>query len=132
MNLIENVKEIEAKYHAGQNIFRRPSVGLLLERISQLEQAAQQSVNPTVLCTCKLPGLDANNPAICPTCGKPQASETYTVDQLKEMGMVGVYSKHRLQSDVCPTCKGYKFVIDWYKKTQSVCQDCSGNRSTAS
>jgi len=53
MNLIENVKEIEAKYLAGQNIFRRPSVGFLLERISQLEQAAEQSVQPTVLCTCE-------------------------------------------------------------------------------
>lgn len=47
MNLIEQVKEIEKKYHAGQNIFRRPSVRFLLERISQLEQAAQQSVQPT-------------------------------------------------------------------------------------
>lgn len=47
MNLIEQVKEIESKYHAGQNIFRRPSVGFLLERISQLEQAAQQKMHPT-------------------------------------------------------------------------------------
>lgn len=23
------------------------------------------------VCACKLPGFDANNPAVCPTCGKP-------------------------------------------------------------
>jgi hypothetical protein len=33
-------------------------------------QAAQQS-GDGALCACKLPGFDANNPAICPTCGKP-------------------------------------------------------------
>jgi hypothetical protein len=48
MNLVEHVKEIEKKYHAGQNLFRRQSVGFLLERISQLEQSAQHSVEPTV------------------------------------------------------------------------------------
>jgi len=43
MNLREHVKEIEEKFQAGQNLFRRQLVGFLLERISQLEQSAQQS-----------------------------------------------------------------------------------------
>jgi len=47
MNLREHVKEIENKYQAGQNLFRRRSVGFLLERISQLEQSAQPGVKPT-------------------------------------------------------------------------------------
>ena len=40
---------------------------------SPLSVSAEQSVHPTVLCTCKLSGLDANNPAICPTCRKPHS-----------------------------------------------------------
>jgi hypothetical protein len=42
MNLVERIKVIERKYQDGQNLYRRSSVALLLERISQLE-AAQQS-----------------------------------------------------------------------------------------
>jgi hypothetical protein len=48
---------------------------MLLE--SEREKAgyvsAQPRVQPTVLCTCKLPGFDANNPAICPTCKMPHS-----------------------------------------------------------
>jgi hypothetical protein len=38
--LVEKIKE---NYAAGQNLFRRQSVGILLERITHLEEAAQQS-----------------------------------------------------------------------------------------
>lgn len=70
MNLVELVKGIEAKYQAGQNIFRRPSIGLLLERISQLEQAAQQSVQATGLRRCPAcHALLEEHSVYCDTCG---------------------------------------------------------------
>lgn len=42
------VEKIREKFDAGQQIFRRVSIEILLARIQQLEiQAAQQSVHPT-------------------------------------------------------------------------------------
>jgi hypothetical protein len=32
--------------------------------------------------------------------GDPQATETYTVAQLKEMGMVGVYAQHSVEPTI--------------------------------
>lgn len=69
LNLREHVKEIEKKYQAGQNLFRRNSVGFLLERISQLEQSAQQSAQWTcVVCGGKLVIYDRQ--LICSNCGE--------------------------------------------------------------
>ncbi len=42
------VEKISEKFDAGQQIFRRVSIEILLARIQQLEiQAAQQSMHPT-------------------------------------------------------------------------------------
>jgi hypothetical protein len=78
MSIIENVKEIEAKYLQGQNIFRRSSVGFLLERISQLEQAVQQSVQADgAVCTCKKYHVVVDD--VCKTCGLPYPPLTQAV-----------------------------------------------------
>ena len=71
MNLVEQVEKVQANYQSGQNIFRRVSVGFLLERISQLEQAAQQSFAPDVA---KCPPSKHNfvNGLHCSVCGESQ------------------------------------------------------------
>lgn len=48
------------------------SIFIIKEALQDLE-ATQHRVQPTVLCTCKAPGFDANNPAICPTCKMPHS-----------------------------------------------------------
>lgn len=46
-SLADKAKEVEAKFDEGQQIFRRPSVSILLARIQSLEIAAQQGVQRT-------------------------------------------------------------------------------------
>lgn len=72
MNLCEHVKDIEEKYQAGQNLFRRQSVGFLLERISQLEQSTQQRKRRSSSAVCMCISSFVNADGICQTCLRPR------------------------------------------------------------
>jgi rubrerythrin len=74
MNLVEHVKEIERKYQAGQEIFRRQSVRFLLERISQLEQFAHKSVSLKASVVEPLYGFTWH----CSECGEWHSDKEFT------------------------------------------------------
>ena len=48
---------------------------------------AEHSAQPTVLCTCKLPGFDASIPAICPICKKAAQGSTKRAGTQRKDGL---------------------------------------------
>jgi hypothetical protein len=44
--------------------------------IATLKEAIQQDERQSTSCTCRFPGFDVNNLAICPTCGLPNRKST--------------------------------------------------------
>jgi hypothetical protein len=44
--------------------------------IATLKEVIQQDEQQTMLCACRFPGFDVNNPAVCPTCNLPHRKST--------------------------------------------------------
>jgi hypothetical protein len=66
--------DYQSGYRISEKINEFFGLGFKGKQMAQLTQIIIDSVEQredTEICACKLPGFDANDPSICPTCGKP-------------------------------------------------------------